>query len=386
MSSAEAIGSFGVLAQVSKALLHGRILIAVGDVGRAAAMRTILAQAGAEVRLAQTGRAALNALTPEAPDLLLLDIGLPDIRSAEMIRQIKMTDETRYLPVVVLIEEADDPEHCLKDGADDFLKQPIAPAELILRVKLLLRLSRLHQDLADNNRELQAAYETARESEAKYRALIQDAQDALVLINPLTSTILEANQCARDLSGYLDDDLVGQPVTMLCADSTQTSWDKILQEVTSVGHVSIADGILRCKNGELFPIEIQASLANHHLGEPLIQVLVRDIRPRQQLDAERTKSERLAAVVETAVTVNHEINNPLLVITSSVESLQRALFESDSSVREKLERISEACRRIQRFTQQLTSVIAPVSKEYLPGMRMLDMEQSLAADEPPSQS
>ena len=47
-----------------------------------------------------------------------------------------------------------------------------------------MRLGRLHQDLADNNEELQAAYETARESEAKYRALIHDAQDALFLIAP----------------------------------------------------------------------------------------------------------------------------------------------------------------------------------------------------------
>ena len=105
---------------------------------------------------------------------------------------------------------------------------------------------------------------------------------------------------------------------------------------------------------------------------------MRDLRPRRQLEAERNKSERLAAVVETAVTVNHEINNPLFVITSSVEALRRSLFDADSSVREKLDRISEACRRVERFTQQLGSVIAPVSKEYLPGLKMLDIQQSVA--------
>ena len=77
------------------------------------------------------------------------------------------------------------------------------------------------------------------------------------------------------------------------------------------------------------------------------------------------------------MTVNHEINNPLFVITSSVDGLKRSLFDADSGVRDRLERISEACRRIQRFTQQLSTVIAPVSKEYLPGLKMLDIQQSV---------
>ena len=115
----------------------------------------------------------------------------------------------------------------------------------------------------------------------------------------------------------------------------------------------------------------------------MIQALLRDLRPRQQLESERNKSERLAAVVETAVTVNHEINNPLFVITSSVDGLKRSLFDANSGVRDKLERISEACRRIQRFTQQLSTVIAPVSKEYLPGLKMLDIQQSVNVPTPP---
>ncbi len=360
-------------------LLHGRVLIAVHDPAAAEEMRLVLTHAGAEVSLARDGQGALDAVAAQAPELLLLDVALADPDSAAVSCLLKAQEATRYLPVVILIGDGAEPERELASGADDFLRHPIHPTELVLRVKLLLRLGRLHQDLADNNSELQAAYEAARESEAKYRALIHDAQDALFLVAPDTATILEANRRALELSGYGEYDLIGQPALTLCDQGPQGQWTGLLHRVTTEGRAAIEDGTLLRKDGAVIPVEMQASLANHHLGEPLIQVLMRDLRPARQLAAERGKADRLAAIVETAVTVNHEINNPLLVIASSVEGLQQILYNADSSVRDKLERIDEASRRIQRFTQQLTSVIAPVSKEYLPGMKMLDLEHSVAA-------
>jgi DNA-binding response OmpR family regulator len=354
------------LSEPSSFLLHGRVNIFDGDREVGEQLRTVLSNAGAEVFLTDSEDAISPSLLARLPDLLLLDIDMTGGNTTEIIRQIKASDETRYLPIIILTGDGVDPEQCLEAGADDFLKQPVQPAELLLRAKILMRLGRLHQDLADNNSELQAAYETARESEAKYRALIQDAQDAIILVDPSSETILEANHHACDLSGYTNDEMLGQPIFLLCSDGKSGKWPEIIARVTA---------------------EVQGRLANHHLGEALIQILIRDIRPRLQLETERAKSERLAAVVETAVTVNHEINNPLLVITSSVDSLQRALYNSESGVREKLERISEACQRIERFTQQLASVIEPVSKEYLPGMNMLDIQQSVSSSSsgtPPS--
>ena len=358
--------------------MHGRILVAEGEPDTADLLRASLSQAGYEVRLVPDGAAALTAAGGDPPDLILMDVTVAGVDGSEITRRLKASDETRLIPIIVLTSrmDAEDGDRCLEVGAEDFLPKPFSTAELLIRVRSLIRLGRLHQDLADNNRELQAAYETARESEAKYRALIHDAQDALFLLAPGTATILEANRRAREMCGYDSDDLIGQPITML---SPGDGWTGLIARVIGEGRASIEEGsTLKCKAGEVIPVEIHLSLASHHLGEPLIQALVRDLRPRRQLEEERNKSERLSAVVETAVTVNHEINNPLFVITSSVESLQRSLFDSDSGVREKLERILEACQRIQRFTQQLSTVIEPVTKEYLPGMRMLDIRQSVA--------
>ncbi|MBV9848826.1 MAG: response regulator [Armatimonadetes bacterium] len=363
-------------------MMHGHIVVAEDDEATADLLRACLTQAGYEVTVVTDGQAALEAVTTDRPDLILLDERMASRAGHEVARRLKASEETRFIPLVILTSGSgsEDKERLLEVGADDLITKPFHSTELLIRVRSLLRLGRLHQDLMDNNRELQAAYETARESEAKYRALIQDAQDALLLVDPSSATILEANRRARELSGYDEDDLIGQTASMLCSEGAAGNCQALIARVMTEGRaIAEGDGTLRCKGGEDIPIEIHASLANHHLGKPLIQALIRDLRPRRQLESERNKSERLAAVVETAVTVNHEINNPLFVIISSVESLQRTLFNADSGVRDKLERISEACRRIQRFTQQLSSVIAPVSKEYLPGLKMLDIQQSVAA-------
>ena len=134
---------------------------------------------------------------------------------------------------------AEDEARCLEVGADDFLTKPFSPTEMLIRVRSLLRLGRLHQDLADNNQELQAAYETARELEAKYRALIHDAQDALFLIDPKTATILEANRRARELCGYDDDDLIGQSAALLSPDD---GWRDMIARVVAEGRISVEEG------------------------------------------------------------------------------------------------------------------------------------------------
>lgn len=77
--------------------------------------------------------------------------------------------------------------------------------------------------------------------------------------------------------------------------------------------------------------------------------------------------ERLAAVGEVAVTVNHEINNPLTVIIGNAELLLKDLADSDKKVRKKVEHIVAESKRIAQITRSLRKIDKPVSEDYLPG-------------------
>jgi two-component system KDP operon response regulator KdpE len=92
---------------------------------------------------AENGHAALAAATAARPDIILLDLGLPDMDGVEVIRRIR---EWSQIPIIVLSvrEREDDKVKALDAGADDYLTKPFGIAELLARIRVALRRS-VHQ-------------------------------------------------------------------------------------------------------------------------------------------------------------------------------------------------------------------------------------------------
>jgi putative two-component system response regulator len=98
---------------------------------------------------ASNGRDALDIVRAERPDLVLLDVVMPGISGLDVCAELKQNADTRFVPVV-LISGAQEREARLAGldaGADDFLNKPIDPDELSTRVRGLMRLKRLTDDL-----------------------------------------------------------------------------------------------------------------------------------------------------------------------------------------------------------------------------------------------
>ncbi len=102
--------------------------------------RDYLEHAGFTVETAGDGRAALIAARTHAPDLLVLDLGLPEVDGLEVIRTLRR-DST--VPIVVLTARDDEIDKLLglELGADDYVTKPFSPRELVARVKAVLRRS-----------------------------------------------------------------------------------------------------------------------------------------------------------------------------------------------------------------------------------------------------
>jgi two-component system phosphate regulon response regulator PhoB len=106
-------------------------------------VRVSLVQAGHQVETAASGREALDALRRRRPDLLILDLMLPDISGTELCRRLRSERETASLPVLMLTAKADEVDRVVgfELGADDYVTKPFSPRELALRVAALLRRS-----------------------------------------------------------------------------------------------------------------------------------------------------------------------------------------------------------------------------------------------------
>jgi len=118
-----------------------RILVVDDDPKIAAALRRTLAYEGHEVEVAVDGRQALVAARERAPDLILLDVMLPELDGIEVCRRLR---EGGDVPILMLTarDTVSDRVLGLDSGADDYLVKPFAHEELVARVRTLLRRSR----------------------------------------------------------------------------------------------------------------------------------------------------------------------------------------------------------------------------------------------------
>ena len=118
--------------------MPARILVVDDEPNIQAAVRPLLVSSGYDVISAMSGRAALEAVAHQNPDVVVLDLGLPDMDGIEVCRLIR---EERSVPVIVLSARGaeKDKVHALDAGADDYVTKPFGSEELLARIRVVLR-------------------------------------------------------------------------------------------------------------------------------------------------------------------------------------------------------------------------------------------------------
>jgi two-component system KDP operon response regulator KdpE len=118
--------------------IRGRILLVDDEVSIQRAVGPLLRSRGYDVESASTGAEALRLVADRAPDLIVLDLGLPDIEGTEVCRRIR---ETLQVPIIVLSARGAevDKVNALDLGADDYVTKPFGPEELLARIRVALR-------------------------------------------------------------------------------------------------------------------------------------------------------------------------------------------------------------------------------------------------------
>jgi DNA-binding response OmpR family regulator len=119
------------------------ILVVDDDAKIVRLVRTYLERDGFSVVTASDGPAALDAIETHAPALVVLDLMLPELDGRAVIRAVRRDEESGRTPILVLSARSSTIDRIagLEDGADDYLPKPFSPAELVLRVKSILRRS-----------------------------------------------------------------------------------------------------------------------------------------------------------------------------------------------------------------------------------------------------
>jgi len=127
-----------------------RILVVDDNPPNAELLEAYLKDSPWEIDLAFSGTQALEKVASFEPDIVLLDVMMPDISGFDVCRKLKGDPHTRDIPVIMVtaLTDVEDVEKAVEAGTDDFLSKPVNRLEILTRVKSLLRLRHMKNELA----------------------------------------------------------------------------------------------------------------------------------------------------------------------------------------------------------------------------------------------
>ena len=253
-----------------------RILVVDDNLAVLEVISRLLRSKGYEVHTTATGLEGLRLARQWVPDLVLLDVQLPDLDGFEVCRQIKSDPALVDVFVILLSGEATSASQKaggLDTGADEYLTKPIDAQELMARIRTTARL-----------RHTTAAL---RASEQHYRRLVEILPDAVGLLDP-QGRLAAVNSQAASMLGYAQAGLLlGKNALELVPPEEQERLRADLALALRTGVLQNVEYTLLRKDGRRFPAELSAAVCAEGPGQPSRLVLVaRDITQRKRTEEE----------------------------------------------------------------------------------------------------
>lgn len=323
------------------------------------AVSLYLEGAGFAVREAGTGQEALR-LAAQRPDLVLLDVVLPDVDGFEVCRRIKSDPATALTPVLMISAHSvrsNDRVHGLEGGADGYLTKPLDPAEVVAQVRALLRIRRAEE-------KERTARAEAEESRARLAAIVESSDDAIVGTS-LEGAVTTWNAGAERLYGYPAAEALGRRLAVLVPAERRGQFEQMLDGIRAGGHVAPFETVHVRKDGRRIEVSLRLSPVTGAAGNVTgAAAIARDITGQKRLEEQYRQAQKMEAVGQLAGGVAHDFNNLLTIINGYAEILLTTLSAGEPA-RELIGEVRKAGERAAALTRQLLAfsrkqVLAPV--------------------------
>lgn len=217
----------------------------------------------------------------------------------------------------------------------------------------------------------QLAEKALRESEEKYRGLIETASEAIIVIDYESRKIIDVNRKGLELLGRSADEIIGMHHSQIHpSDETEKYTWLFKKSATYLSPPDIAYHVLH-KDGSRIPVEISTSIMELE-GRKIIQGIFRDLREKIKLEEEIQKAQRLESAGVLAGGMAHDFNNLLTSILGNV-SLAKVFADPEGKVYERLTETEKAVMRAKNLTQQLLTF----AKGGVPVTRTVDLSNTI---------
>ena len=333
-----------------------RILLVDDEESIRTMMRMTLELDGYHVLTAENGHRAVETYKRESPEIVLLDVRMPEMDGIEVLRRIKDIDSDAEVIIISGHGDMDMAVECLRHDASNFLTKPVGDELLSLTLKRSLEKLALKQKLKQYTRNLETLVREANEElERTYQFrenIIENCPDALVYVRK-RGEILIFNSAAEKLLGYRKSEVIGKMNILDMYPPGEAR--KIMKDLKSdyfggPGILQKRQVMLVAKNGEHIPVYISAAIIFERGLEAGSLGVFTDLREKLKLEKQLLRSEKLSSLGKLSAGIAHEINQPLTGILTFAHLLLKK-FQDDEPTRKDLEIIVRETTRIRGIVQ-----------------------------------
>jgi PAS domain S-box-containing protein len=275
----------------------------------------MLGRYGYVVRPAPNGALALSSARAAPPDLILLDIMMPDISGYEVCKQLKADARTRDVPIIFIsaLHEVFDKVTAFEYGGVDYITKPFQSEEVLARVQTHLALRRLQTDLKQKNTRLEQEIAERKQAEAELRTSQKRLESAQRIARlghwelALASNTVSLSREMYPILGITPDEFDGNLQTIFSQfvypDDQARVQKAYRQLIHSGARYSLEHRIIR-PDGSLCVVWNEAEIVPNEAGEPVKVVgVLQDITERRQTENLLRQLEKAVQTTEVGITV-----------------------------------------------------------------------------------
>jgi len=305
-----------------------------------------LEKKGYRITEAESGQQALNHIANEPPELVLLDIMMPEIDGYEILARIRQQYSPTEMPVIMVTAKdmSQDVVRALELGANDYVTKPVDFAVTLARIQSQLSLK--HSEAA------------LKESEERYRDLFENAHDLIQIVDA-DGKFLFVNQAWRETLGYIDEDLTDLTIWDIIDPRSKTQCIRAFKRLMGGTPSEQIETTFVNKSGQ--PVDVDGSVTLRKSNGKAIATrgIFRDITLQKAMMADLEESKKNAEDANQAksqflASMSHELRTPL----NSVIGFSNVLLKNKNGHLDKKE-LSQL-ERIQRNGKHLLSLINDV--------------------------
>ena len=272
-----------------------------------ALLSQMLTDKGYKVRSVTKGSTAIRGAKAAPPDLILLDVKMPEMNGYEVCQHLKADDRTRDIPIIFISALGDvfDKVKAFQVGGVDYITKPFQVEEVLARLDTHLTIHNLQIKLEAQNCQLQQEIVEKTAAQDKFAKAFRACPNPIAITSYESGRVLEVNKSFLQMSGYNAVEVINQNIKQIYSSSAWAVYQQALKKSDSQGFVRNQELEFPTKSGQIKTVLLSMELIELNGTRCTLQIL-NDITERKRLENEFISL------------VSHELRTPM---TSTIGAL-----------------------------------------------------------------